>query len=84
MSKRKKLKEGYEKVDIFDLDSHNFKDMMFFDKYVPEGCKLESVSIYAEYGYYDEGDGAYFIVNWKEKDEDGQLRKHQTTDNVDR
>lgn len=70
---KKKLKEGYERVNIFDLDGFNFTDMTFFEKYVPAGCGLESVGIYTDYGFYGEGDSAYFIINWKEKEQYGQL-----------
>lgn len=68
--KVKKLKEGYVNVNIFDLDGMSITEPGFFEKYVPEGCELVDVRIYAEYGYYDEGDTARFVIAWKEKSDE--------------
>lgn len=68
--KVKKLKEGYVDVDIFTLDSYCITDSGFFEKYVPEGCELVEVRIYAEYGYHDDGDTARFIITWREKSDE--------------
>lgn len=66
--KKIKLKEGYERVHLFDLDTLAFNDMTFFNKWVPEGCELVQVSFYHEQGYYDESDESYIFVHWKEKE----------------
>lgn len=65
--KKKKLKEGYVDVNIFDLDGYSIWDMDWY-RYVPVNCEVVDVRIYAEYGYYDEGDTARFVVSWREKE----------------
>lgn len=68
--KKKKLKEDYERVHLFELDSLAFTDMSFFDKWVPEGCELTQVSFYHDPGFYDESDEALIFVHWKEKEQE--------------
>jgi len=65
---KKKLKTGSKTVDLSDLDSMQFSDMSFFDKWVPENCELTHVGFYHDYGYYDEPDKAEILIEWKEKE----------------
>lgn len=66
--KKKKMKFGYERVNLDELDCMYFSDMNFFQKWIPEGCELVQVKFYHEYGHYDEGDTAYISIEWKEKE----------------
>lgn len=66
--KKKKLKEGYVNVQMHELDCCAFSDMSFFNKWVPEGCELVQVMFRHEYGYYEEPDEAYIVIEWKEKE----------------
>lgn len=67
--KPKKLKQGYVKVDMTDLDCISFSDMSFFDQWIPEGCKLVQVQFYHEPGYWDEDPEINYIsIEWKEKE----------------
>jgi hypothetical protein len=42
--------------------------MSFFSKWIPEGCELVQVLFRHEYGYYNQGDKAYIMIEWKEKE----------------
>jgi len=64
-----KNKTGYVRVELDELDSYSFSDMSFFDKWIPENCELTHVKFYHDYGYYDEPDTAYILVNWREKND---------------
>jgi hypothetical protein len=66
--KQKKLKSGCERVDLSELDGFSFSNMGFFDKWIPDGCEIVQVQFCHEYGYYDEGDVAYIVIDWKEKE----------------
>lgn len=66
---RKNQVKGNVDVDIFDLDSYQINSMDFFDQFIPEGCRVTNVRIYAEYGYYSEGDTARFIIDWEKINE---------------
>lgn len=66
--KNKKIKNGYVNVQMCDLDCDSFADMSFFNKWIPEGCELVQVLFRHEYGYYDQGDEAYIMIEWKEKE----------------
>jgi hypothetical protein len=66
--KKKKLKEGWINVQMHELDCDSFSDMNFFDKWIPDGCELLQVVFRHEYGYYDQGDEAYIMIEWKEKE----------------
>lgn len=65
----KKNKIGYVRVELVDLDTYEFYDMSFFNKWVPENCELTYVRFYHDFGYYDESDTACILINWREKDD---------------
>lgn len=50
----KKVIESTTNISYIDLDGKSFRDMAFFEKLIPLGCKLLKVEFYHEYGYYDE------------------------------
>jgi hypothetical protein len=64
----KKMKEGSIKVQMHEVAYHRFCDMSFFEQYVPEGCELVGVMICHEFGVHDQGDEAWFSIEWKEKE----------------
>jgi len=64
----KKLKVGYVRVDMIDVQYESFSDMSFFEKYVPENCQLVQVQICYEVGMYYEPDEVWFSIEWKEKE----------------
>lgn len=66
--KKKKPKQGYVQVQMCVLDCMSFSNMSFFDKWIPEGSELVEVRFCHEYGHYDQGDEAYIIIEWKEKE----------------
>ena len=66
--KQKKLKYGYVRVELSDLDGETFSDMSFFMKWIPEGCELVQVQFIHDSGYYDQPDIAYISIEWKEKE----------------
>jgi hypothetical protein len=66
--KMKKPFEGYVNVQMHELDCDAFSDMSFFNKWIPEGCELVQVAFRHEYGAYDQGDEAYIMIEWKEKE----------------
>lgn len=66
--KQKKLKQGYVKVQMYDLDCMSFSGMSFFDRWIPEGCEFVQVQFYHEYGWYEDPDTAYISIEWKEKE----------------
>ena len=68
MAKQKKLKNGYVNVQMHELDCDAFSNMSFFDKWIPEGCELVQVIFRHEYGYYDQDDEAFIMIEWKEKE----------------
>ena len=66
MSKKiKQPNSGQVRVDLIDIEYESFSDMSYFEKWVPEGCRLVNVTIGHEVGYYDEGDQAWFWINWE-------------------
>ena len=63
---KKKLKAGYIHVDLADVAYESFSDMSYFDRWIPEGCKLVKVQLCHEPsrdGY--ELDQSYLAIEWK-------------------
>lgn len=66
MVKKKKQKSGDIKVQLWEIAYESFSDMSYFNKWVPEGCKLVRVQICHEFGYWDEDpDQAYLSIEWE-------------------
>lgn len=62
---KKNQKSGIFYVDLASVAYESFSDMSYFNKWIPEGCKLVKVQICQELGAYDETAQVFFAIEWK-------------------